>query len=126
TQINSANRSEQIKDILMKERCQPPLGFTKSDVNVNAPRLFSDKLYLEFMLQLIKMELPSYSFALVEMTKPYLQQFYQNTIQESMDIERKVKQLAIDKGIYIASPRIPTPQQNNIVKKDSFLSGWFG
>jgi len=126
TQTISTERIEQVKDILMEEKCPPPLGFTESDMNVNAPRLFSDNLYLEFMLQLIKMELPNYGLAFVEVTKPYLQRFYEKAIKDSMNIEKKVKQLAIDKGIYIPSPRIPTPKQRDIVTKDSFLSGWFG
>lgn len=118
----STERIEQVKEFFTAEKCPIPLGFTEDDINVNAPRLFSDVLYIEFMLQLTKLELPHYSLAFVEVTKPYLQRFYEKAIKDSMNLEMKMKKLAMDKGIYIPTPRIPTPKQ----VEDNFLAGWFG
>ena len=122
----STERIEKIKEIFTSENYPIPHGFTEGDVNLNAPRLFSDVLYVEFMLQLIKMELPNYNLAFVEMSQSYLQDFYQKIIKDSMNLERKAKQLAKDKGIFFPSPRIPTPTHIDFVTKDTFLAGWFG
>src|SRR5690625_1155209 len=122
----SEARIEKIKQFFNMEKCPVPLGFTDDDINFNAPRLFSDTLYLEFMLQLIQMELANYALAFIGAIKPDLQQFYENATKESMTVKTKVKQLAMDKGIYIPAPRIPTPKQVTFVTKDRFLAGWFG
>lgn len=122
----STARMEKVKEIFIQESYPVPQGFTEGDINLNAPRLFSDALYLEFILHLIKLELPYYSLAFVEMTQSNLQAFYQETVKESMELEMKIKELVIDKGLFITPPRIPTPNQIDFITKDSFLAGWFG
>src|SRR5690625_4352547 len=120
----SENRIEKIKQFFKTKNCPIPLGFTDDDINFNSQRLFSDKLYLEFMLQLVQMELANYTLAFVGAVKPQLQHFYENATKISMEIKTKVKQVAIDKGVYLPPPRIPTPKHASFVTKDNFLSGW--
>lgn len=122
----SKERIAKVKEFLIEENYPIPQGFTEGDLISDAPRLFSDVLYLEFILQLIKLEVPNYTLAFLEMTKNDLQQFYQQAIRSSLNLEMKVKKLSIDKGIFLPTPRIPTPKQVDFVTKDNFLAGWFG
>src|SRR5690625_2791523 len=39
-----------IVEVFNEEHYAVPIGFTDSDVNLQAPRLFSDDLYLEYIL----------------------------------------------------------------------------
>lgn len=103
-----------------------PQGFTEKDVNLSAPRLFSDTLYIELLYQTCKLALPLYQLAFLEMVNENLKQFYKEIIEKLLSVEMKIKSLKIEKGIYIPTPRIPTPSQVSYVKKDSFLAGWIG
>src|SRR5699024_5428939 len=113
------------KEIFTKENYPIPVGFSEKDVNLSAPRLFSDTLYLEIMLQSTKLSLPLYQSAFIEAKREDLEQFYQKIISDLMQLEMKIKKLTKDKGQYIPTPRIPNPSQIDYVKKDSFLAGWF-
>lgn len=117
---------EKVKYFFQKANYPIPQGFTEKDVNLSAPRLFSDTLYIEMLFQTAKLSLPIYQLAFLEMTNEDLQQFYYETIQRLMKLEMKMKSILIEKGIFIPTPRIPTPTQISFVKKDSFLAGLFG
>jgi|SRR5690625_1253916 len=122
----SNKRIDSIKEILTKENYPIPEGFTNSDVDLKAPRLFSDVLYLEYILNTLNLELTEYNLAYMEAVKLYIQKFYVEVIQDTLELEMQAKELAKDKGIFIKIPRIPTPKTIEYVEKDSFLAGWFG
>lgn len=122
----SNERIQKIEEILTVEGYPIPKGFKDADVNLKAPRLFSDVLYLEFLLKILKFELLSYSMGLMEAVKLNIMEFYSETLKVIQENEIQTKELAKKKGIYIRSPRVPTPTQVEFVKKESFLAGWFG
>lgn len=104
-----------------------PKGFSVGDdVNLEAPRIFSDDLYLDYMMNVIQLELVNYTLAFRDAMNPDVLDFYQQLIKESMKLELKTKMLAKEKGIYIQSPKIPKQTQNELVEKESFIAGWFG
>src|SRR5699024_11222221 len=94
----SETRLSQITDILTKENYPIPQGFTDDDVNLNAPRLFSDKLYIEYLLHTLQMELVFYSSAMLGVAKLNIQTFYQQVIEDTMKLEMKTKELMKKKG----------------------------
>ena len=50
-----------IKDIFIKENFRIPHGFTKEDVNLDAPRLFEDDFYVHYLRYVTKVGLSLYS-----------------------------------------------------------------
>src|SRR5699024_4303253 len=103
-----------------------PEGFTKSDVHLNAPRLFSDMLYLEYCMQTCEMELMFYNLGFIEAVKPNIQRYFTEVLTDSQNLEIKSKKLSKEKGLYIRAPHIPKQKKVDYVEKDSFLAGWFG
>lgn len=122
----TVKRTETIKDLFSKENHPIPQGFTKGDVNLDAPRLFSDALYLEFLLEILMLELTSYQLAYVESIRPDTKSYFKSNILDSMSLIEKVKQHSMEQGIFIAPPRIPIPKSNEFITKESFLAGWLG
>lgn len=122
----SNKRIAQMKNIFDEEDYPHPEGFTDSDVNLHAPRLFSDVLYLEYCLQTFKMELMVYNLAFFEAVKPKIQKFFQEVLTDSQNMEIKAKELSKEKGLYQRAPQIPKQKQVEYVEKDRFLAGWFG
>jgi len=122
----SSKRLNQIREILTDENYPIPQGFTEGDVNLQAPRLFSDELYLQYLVHTLQMELTFYATAMLGVVKLHVQKFYQQIIKDSMKLEMETKELAKEKGLYVRSPKVPSPKHIEFVKKESFLAGWFG
>ncbi|MEI3604891.1 DUF3231 family protein [Pseudogracilibacillus sp. SE30717A] len=122
----TTKRIDQMEDIFIEEDYSLPDGFTEKDVNLDAPRLFSDQLYLEYTLQTSKMELMVYNLAFFESVQPKVQDYFHEILADIHKLEIKSKKCSLEKGRYLISPSIPVPKTVEYVQRDSFLAGWFG
>lgn len=122
----SQRHVQQVTQILKNENYPVPQGFTEHDVNLNAPRLFSDQLYLNYILNMGKFGLTSYSLALSLSERTDMIEYYSECLAQTTELHNRAKELAKEKGILIRAPHIPKPEQIDFVKKQSFLAGWFG
>ncbi|GAB3043359.1 DUF3231 family protein [Virgibacillus ainsalahensis] len=116
---------EQLTNFFHQENYPVPLGFTEQDVNVDAPRLFSDKLYLEAILNMTDMSLVSFTAALVAAEREDVINFFSENLIKFQNLHKQSKKLSKEKGIYIRAPHIPKYNQVDFVKKQKFLAGWF-
>lgn len=118
--LQSANSSKKrIHNIIQffeKASYPVPQGFTEKHIVKDAPRLFSDVLYLEFLLQLIKLEV----------FMPALQMFFYDAIRNSLDLKLNITKIAKEKGTFIPHPKIPIPDHTSFINDEKFLAGWFG
>lgn len=117
---------EKVTQLFNDENYPVPQGFTEHDVNLDAPRLFSDRIYLEYVLNMCNLSLAAYGLALSLSERTDMIDYYSETLTETRDLHKKTKELAKQKGIYIRTPHIPTPGQIKFVNKQSFRAGWFG
>lgn len=122
----TVKRIAKVKELLTTEEHSIPEGFTEGDVNLKAPRLFSDELYLDYLMHTMQMEFFNYSWPMVVAVKWPIQQYYEEIMKDTMQLEMEVKELAKQKGVFIREPNIPNVRSISYVKKDSFLTGWFG
>ncbi|MFC4559426.1 DUF3231 family protein [Virgibacillus kekensis] len=115
-----------IVGILSEENITIPHGFTKEDVDVEAPRLFSDTLYLEYLLNSTELYLNEYctSFSMADHDNTI--EYFSDVIQELKEFQLRAKQVSKEKGTYLRAPKVPFPEHVSFVKKQNFLSGWFG
>lgn len=125
-QSMSEEHIKKVTQFFTDENYPVPQGFTEKDVNVGVPRLFSDKLYLEYMLSMCNFGLASYSLASSFAARTDMINFYTECLDETQDLHKKVKDLAKAKGTFVRAPHIPIPEQIDFVNKQSFLAGWFG
>ena len=63
------------EDIFIGEDFPLPIGFTEEDVNLGAPRLFSDEFYLHYLKYRCKAGLSIYSIAVPLMIRPGCKRF---------------------------------------------------
>ncbi|WP_449354368.1 DUF3231 family protein [Virgibacillus natechei] len=116
---------EKLTTFFIAEDYPIPQGFTEQDVNVEAPRLFSDKLYLEYMLNMTNLALAANTASLVSAERKDVIDFYVESLTTAQNLHKQLKELAKEKGTYIRAPHIPKPKQIDFVKKQKFLAGWF-
>lgn len=124
--ILADKRIEQMKELFLKFDLFIPQAFGDGDVNLEAPRLFSDILYLHYILHTIILETTIYNEAKKEAVHDDLIEYFSKTIHDTVDFGVKAKRCAREKGAFIPSPPIPKQTEVQYVKKDSFLTGWFG
>jgi hypothetical protein len=103
-----------------------PVGFTDQDVDIEAPRLFSDSIILFYMMNMGRLGLTGESLLFSLSARDDIAAFYSECLAQSKELVDKGRKLAIHKGLFIRPPYLPTPNQVDFVKKQSFLNGWFG
>ncbi|GAB4074490.1 hypothetical protein GCM10028778_19930 [Barrientosiimonas marina] len=119
----SEQHVQRVTAIFQSENYPVPVGFTEHDVNLNAPRLFSDRLYLDYILNMGKFGLSSYSLALSLSSRDDIIEYYSNCLSETTKLHNWAKDISKQKGVYVRAPQIPTPEQVDFVKDQRFLSG---
>ena len=127
---NALNISESILQEIKKifiEECFPlPIGFTDEDVNINAPRLFSDEFYLHYLKYAGKAGLSIYSIAVPIMTREDIRDFFMNALNSTVNLINEVNYALMAKGYLIKPPHIPTPEKVDFIKKQNYLNGFMG
>lgn len=117
---------KKVTEIFKAEGYPIPVGFTDKDVNIEAPRLFTDKLYLLYMLNMGKFGMSSYALALALVAREDIVEYYTNCLDETKKLHNEAKKMALDKGIFLRPPVIPRHEKVDFVKKGSFKTGYFG
>ncbi|GAA0598949.1 hypothetical protein GCM10009001_13980 [Virgibacillus siamensis] len=122
----SMKNKELLEQFFHAEGHPVPQGFTEKDIDLNAPRLFSDKLYIYYLLHMSTIKLTTCNLAMVMSSRQDIINFYNDNIDHLQELHFSSKKLAKEKGIFIPGPHIPQPDQIDFVKKQSFMAGWFG
>ncbi|MDF2791654.1 MAG: Coat domain protein, partial [Neobacillus sp.] len=117
---------QSIKQIFIKEKFPIPIGLTEEDVNLDAPRLFSDEFYLYYLRYSGKVGLNIYSIAIPIMTREDVRDFFIKTLNSTIKLITEVNDLLNAKGLLMKPPCIPIPEKVDFVKKQNFLNGYFG
>lgn len=117
---------ENIKDIFIQENFPVPIGFTDEDVNLGAPRLFSDEFYLHYLKYTSKAAMSIYSIAIPIMAREDIRDFFIKTLNSTINLITKVNDTLMAKGHYIMPPQIPTPDKVDFVEKENYLNGFLG
>ncbi|MFA9557462.1 DUF3231 family protein [Evansella sp. AB-rgal1] len=114
-----------IKTIFQKDNYAVPQGFLDQDVNINAPRLFSDIFHLNFVKSLSKVGIGTYGMCYSMGTRDDVRALFLKCLNTSTDLDEHATKVLLKKGLYVRPPYITVPDKVRFVKKDSFLSGFF-
>ncbi|HWO75183.1 MAG TPA: DUF3231 family protein [Bacillus sp. (in: firmicutes)] len=117
---------DKLTEIMNKENFPIPYGFKlEEDVDVTAPRLFSDCYVLTYLSQMGKIGLSAYSLGVSLADRSDVYSYFAECLKESTDLHRQANEVLLPKGLYIRSPYLEIPENIDFVKKQSFLSGYF-
>ncbi|MBZ9536805.1 DUF3231 family protein [Cytobacillus oceanisediminis] len=122
----SESHLEKLTSIFTVENFPIPQGFTDEDININAPRLYSDTYFLKYVYQMSQLGLNAYSIALPTVTRADILAYFSECLTEFIELHKMTTNLLLSKGLYIRPPYIPTPKEVDFVKSKSFLAGWLG
>jgi hypothetical protein len=122
----SESITKDIKEIFTRESIPIPNGFTEKDVDLEAPRLFSDEFYLHYLKYTSKAGMSIYSIAIPLMMRRDVRNFYIKILDSTIKLVTEINEVATAKGIFVKPPIIPIPEKAEFVKQQSFLNGFFG
>ncbi|MFX4260730.1 DUF3231 family protein [Pelotomaculum propionicicum] len=115
-----------ISEIYSLEKHPAPIGFTDGDLNLEAPRLFSDTFVLRFLEGMARIRLDGYSTALQMSTRADVRKYFTECVADPAEIYNRAVSLMLSKGMYTRPPYIPVPERIDFVKKQNYLAGYLG
>ncbi|WP_338452673.1 DUF3231 family protein [Niallia oryzisoli] len=123
----SKSHIEKITSILTEEKNVVPYGFSiKEDVDLSAPRLYSDSFVLNFINQMAKIGLTSYAGSIAISVREDIRNYYMECLDETMRLHKESTDLLLSKGLFIRSPSLPNLEKVEFVKKQWFMLDVFG
>ncbi len=122
----SKDHIHKLHNIFQRENYPIPRGFTDQDLNENAPRLFSDTLYLHYMLLMSDYSLSTYGLALATSARVDIVDYFTACLKQAKQLHLRIKQAMLSKGLLERFPILPIPEKIDFVKKQNYLAGWFG
>ncbi|MEW9674524.1 DUF3231 family protein, partial [Ammoniphilus sp. 3BR4] len=122
----SENHVKRITQIFIDEDIPIPKGFSDEDVNVSAPRLYSDTFVLNYIRQMSRVGMATSSLALSHAARSDFTDFYTQCLSSTAELNNRSGSVLLSKGLFIRPPFIPKPEKVDFVEKQNFLTGWFG
>ena len=123
----SKSHIQKITSILTEEKNVVPYGFSiKEDVDLTAPRLYSDSFVLNFINQMSKVGLTTYAGSVGTSVRSDIRSYYMDCLTETMQLYNRSTELILSKGLFIRSPNLPNLEKVEFVKKQWFMLDVFG
>ncbi|PQP89660.1 DUF3231 family protein [Paenibacillus sp. AR247] len=112
-----------VTEIFNKDNFPIPLGFTEKDLNLDAPKLYSDTFIINYLHQTTKSGYSMYGIALPLMARSDVRKFISDCIVSLTDLYNKIAEISLAKGIFIRPPYVTYPETVEFVESKGFLSG---
>lgn len=115
-----------ITNIFVQDQVPVPVAFTEGDVNIKAPRLFSDMFALRYLHQWSIIGLSAFGVGLGLAARADIRAFYSECISSTVILLNKAADILLAKGIYVRAPYIQPPEATSFAKNQGFLGHLFG
>jgi hypothetical protein len=123
----SASHIDTISTIFRNENIPLPDGFdVNKDVNLSAPRLYTDTFYLLYLHNMAKIAGNGYTLALANAARLDTRMFFTKSTETSATLYNRTAEVLLSKGLFQRPPQIHIPNEVEYVHKQGYLSGWFG
>lgn len=119
-------RIKAVSEFLNIEGHPLPKGFDDKDLNLSAPRLFSDVFYLYYLKHLMKVGLNVISMDLTMSARSDVREFYTECIISTARFWNRIANVLLAKGLFVRPPNVTIVKGVDFVKKQSFLGSLFG
>lgn len=115
-----------IRKIFSAENFPIPVGFSDTDVNVDAPRLYADTFFLYYLRNMAMYGLAANGYASTVSARKDVLTYFSDCIIQAKDLNCKATNLMLEKGIFVRPPYSTVPKQVDFVQDKAFLDKYFG
>ena len=119
----ATNNENELKAVYWKEQLPLPIGFSENDVNLKAPKLFSDTFMLAYIFQMAKVGLVTYGASLGSVARKDIRKLYSAFLQRTMDLYEDTTEILLNKGLYLKKPYSVIPRKAELVDDHKYFSG---
>lgn len=117
------NLKDNTKQILQSENIPIPIGFGSQDVDINAPRLFSDSFFLMYIKNLSRIMVVTYGLMYTLSTRKDIREHFKKCLSEATIVFDVVSDVLLDKGVYTRPPFIEPPKKTDFIENKDYLNG---
>lgn len=115
---------QRVEGFFKKDNFPIPIGFTKDDVNLDAPRLYEDEFYAHYLKYAAKAGISLYSVAVPLMMREDIREFFVYCNQCTTVLLGQINAVLMEKKLIVRPPIIPTPEGIEKIDKQSYLNGF--
>lgn len=115
-----------IKEYFIAEKFPIPHGFTEDDVDINAPKLYSDEFCLTYTYIMCVYGLAGYAAALSTNIRRDIRDYFVECQDETMELFNRSLDLMLSKGIVSRPPYINPPENYEFVQSKHYMKGILG
>lgn len=126
SEVICETRLKAFSELLNNEGHPLPKGFDDSDLNLSAPRLFSDIFYLYYIKHLIKTGLNIIGTNLTMSARSDVRELYTDYLVSTAGFWNRIADTLLDKGLFVRLPNVTIAKDADLVNKQSFLGSLFG
>ncbi|NPV90914.1 MAG: DUF3231 family protein [Firmicutes bacterium] len=119
-------RVSRVREILNKEDLPIPIGFTDKDVDIKAPRLYTDPFYLYYLRDMNKFAIAINGLALTTGARADIRDFYTHCVNSTMELYNDATNTLLSKGLFIRPPYVTIAREVDFVREQDFLTGFLG
>ncbi|WP_096156696.1 DUF3231 family protein [Bacillus sp. FJAT-45066] len=113
---------EKLVHVMKQDNMPVPVAFSDSDVNLEAPRLFSDEFVLFYKMGLAKIGLIKDSTSLSLLSRVDLLKLFKARLDECYETYETTTILLLKRGLYVRPPYLYPPEVE-FVKGSGYLGG---
>lgn len=118
----SQDHLQKISAILTEEKHAVPHGFkVEEDVDLTAPRLYSDSFKLFYVYQMAVIGLVSYASSLSNSVRSDITTYFQERLSETIELHEMSKDVLLSKGLFIRAPYLSNLNEVDVIKKQGFI-----
>jgi hypothetical protein len=122
----SKDFTRRIEGYFDKENFPIPIGFSKHDVNLGAPRLYADEFYVHYLKYAAKAGMSLYAVAVPLVMREDIREFFIYCNDCTTVFLGQINSVLLEKKYIPVPPSIPIPDAIDKVEQQSYLSGFFG
>ncbi|KMJ58285.1 hypothetical protein AB685_10265 [Bacillus sp. LL01] len=119
----ASNNENELKSVFWKEQYPLPIAFSENDINLQAPRLFSDSFKLSYVLQMAKIGMVTYGACLGAVSRKDIRQLYTTFLQRTVELFDESTELLLERGLYTKKPYTIIPEKAQFVDDQKYFSG---
>ena len=119
----SSTHIEKLTHIFQKEKLPLPTAFTSEDVNMNAPRLYTDTFMLEYIGHISRAGLLAYGGFVAMSARKDIRSYFMEGLTEVSNLYDTGADVSLSKGLFVRAPYIAYPTKIDFVDSKKYLSG---
>jgi hypothetical protein len=119
----SSHHFSMLQAIMNEENFALPTGFSAEDVNLNAPKLYSDTFCMMYVNHMAKVGMLQNSASLSLSVRTDIRNHFTSALHDVTNLYNKTTEIAVGKGIFVRAPYIMLPIETDYIDSKKYLNG---